>query len=257
MESATGPGAATVATVATAAGTAPGPPATPGATGGSTDVGRWAGAAGMAFGVSVVLQNAWAGAAAINPPNDAPASSVLEKFAEHAGAHGVLSAWVGVNLVLMGVFLAGAHARLRRPAPAWADLGLLGGVLLMALFALLNVPRVALALGADGWQGEPALADALWDMHLATFAYAGIALGLALLGFSLAAVTAAMVPRWFRVVGPAGAAAIIGFSVPVQAAAAGSEATMGAGLGFVAWLLFLAVFGLRLWREPAAAARAA
>jgi hypothetical protein len=221
-----------------------------------TDAGRWAGPAGIAFAVSVAVQNVWAGAAGINPANDAPATSVLAKFAEHADAHGVLSAWVGVNLVLIGLFLAGAHARLRRSAPAWANLGLLGGVLLMALFALVNVPRVALALGADGWQGEPALVDALWDLHLATFAYAGIALGLALLGFSLAAVSAGMVPRWFRIVGPVGAAAIIAFSVPVQAAAAGSEATMGGALGFVAWLAFLVVFGVRLWRDPADAVAA-
>lgn len=57
-------------------------------------------------------------------------------------------------------------------------------------------------------------------------------------------------PRWFRVVGPAGAAAIVGFSIPVQTAADGSPVTMGGALGFLAWLLFLVLFGLRLINTP-------
>ena len=213
---------------------------------------KWGGLAGVAFGLSVVLQNVWLGASGIDPGVDAGAAVIVSKFAENATAHGVLAAWVGVNLVLMALFLAAAHTRLRAAEPAWSMLGTIGGVLLMALFALVSVPRVALALGAADMEGEPALVDALWHMHTAVFAYAGIMLGIALLGFSLAAVGAGLVPRWFRVVGPIGAFAIIGFSVPVQVSASGSPATMVGGIGFLAWLLFLVVFGLRLWRVEGA-----
>lgn len=54
---------------------------------------------------------------------------------------------------------------------------------------------------------------------------------------------------WFRIVGPVGALAIIAFSVPVQHGAEGEAYTVTGGIGFLAWLLFLVVFGLRLWRE--------
>ena len=210
---------------------------------------RWGGLAGIAFGVSVVAQNVWLGASGIDPAIDAGAAEIASKFAEHATAHGVLAAWVAVNLVLMAAFLAAAHTRLRSTEPALSVLGTIGGVLLMALFAMVSVPRVALALGAADMGDEPALVDALWHLHTAVFAYAGVALGIALLGFSLAAVNADLVPRWFRVVGPVGAAAIVAFSVPVQVGASGSPLTMAGGVGFLSWLLFMVVFGLRLWRE--------
>lgn len=83
-------------------------------------------------------------------------------------------------------------------------------------------------------------------------AFNKIALGLALAGFSLAAVGSGLVPRWFRIVGPAGAAVMIAASVPVQAGAEGDPATMVGVIGFVTWVLFLLVFGARLRREARA-----
>jgi hypothetical protein len=38
-------------------------------------------------------------------------------------------------------------------------------------------------------------------------------------------------------------------SAPVKAVAEGSPATMGALVGFLVWLVFLAVLGTRMWRE--------
>jgi hypothetical protein len=58
-----------------------------------------------------------------------------------------------------------------------------------------------------------------------------------------------LVPGWFRVVGPAGAAVMLVCSVPVKAVAEGSPATMGALVGFLVWLVLLAVLGTRIWRE--------
>ena len=216
---------------------------------GPTSITRWGGLAGLVFAVSAAVQNLWAGAAGIAPDNDADAREIVTSFAEHAGAHGVVSAWVAANVVLLAIFVAAAHTRMRAAEPAWSMVGVVGGVLLMALFVLVNVPLVALALGAESWGSETALVDALWDMHLATFAYAGVALGIALLGFSLAAAAHRLVPSWFRAVGPVGALVIIAFSIPVQDGADGAAYTMTGGIGFLAWLLFLVVFGLRLWRE--------
>lgn len=210
---------------------------------------RWAGLAGVAFGVSVIVQNLWAQGAEVTPDADAGPAEVLATFADTATEQGILAAWVAANLVLMALFLAGAHARLRPRQPVLATVGLVGGVLLMAFFAMLNVPRIALSLADDTWSGELALVDALWTMHLATFAFAGLALGIALAGFSLAAAREGLVPRWLGVVGPVGAAVIVLASIPVRAGAEGNPATMVGLLGFLAWLAFLVVFGLRLRRE--------
>ncbi len=187
---------------------------------------RVAGLAGVAFAASVAVQNLWSGGSGILPDADATGADVLAVFADHRGAYGILVGWVAINLVALAVFLAGAHQRLRRNEPLAADVGLVGGVMLMVFFAMVNLPVVVLASMTESLAGSPELVEALWTIHGAVFAFAGIALGIALVGFSLAASSAGLAPRWFRVVGPAGAAVIIAASVPVQAGAAGSPATM-------------------------------
>lgn len=210
---------------------------------------RVAGVAGIAFAASVVAQNLWSGAVGLLPDGDAGAAEVLDVFADNGGAYGILVGWVALNLVALAVFLAGAYDRLRRDEPMWANVGLIGGITLMVFFAMVNLPIVALAAGADSLAGSPELVEMLWTMHGAAFALAGVALGIALVGFSLAASSAGLAPRWFRTVGPIGAAIIIAASVPVQAAAEGSPATMVGVAGFLIWLLFLVVCGTRMWRE--------
>jgi hypothetical protein len=210
---------------------------------------RVAGLAGLAFALSVVAQNVWSGGANLLPDADATSDEILEVFAEHEGAYGILVGWVAVNLVILAIFLAGAHQRLRRNEPVWANVGLVGGITLMVFFTMVNLPIVALAAGTESLAGSPELVETLWTAHGAAFAFAGLALGIALFGYSLAAVVAGVVPRWFRVVGPAGAAVIVVASVPVQAGAEGSPATMIGLLGFLTWLLFVAMCGTRMWRE--------
>jgi hypothetical protein len=200
-----------------------------------------------------VVSNIWAGAAGIQPDADASATEVVDAFTEHGDAFGLLVAWVAVNVVILGLFVAAAAQRLQNAAPVATRLGSIGGILLMAFFPLVNVPLVVLAIGGDGLADSPDLVDVLWDAHNALFAFAGLALGLALLGFSLAAVQARLVPRWFRFVGPIGAALMIAGSVPVKLSAEGSEALMFGLAGFAVWLLFLLVIGTAMWREDPAA----
>ena len=210
---------------------------------------RWAGLAGLGFAVWVAAQNIWIGAAGLDPDPDASAPKILEKVVEHQDTYGLRVAMVPIGMVLLLVFLGGAWARLRNGAPLWARVGILGGVLVAGLFPLVNVPVTALSIGGERFADDPVLVDALWDMHLATFAFTGVVLGVALLGLSLAAVAAGLVPAWFRIVGPIGAAVLVVSSVPVKAAAEGSPATMAGIVGFLVWLVFLAVLGTRMWRE--------
>lgn len=215
----------------------------------STTATRIGGLAGMAFAVSVVAQNVWSQVVGARPAPDADLEAVVAAYADAGVGSGVLAGWVAVNLVLLLVFLSAAYHRLREVSPVWAGLGQLGGVLLAALFAVLQVPIVALAVHGPDLAATPAVVGTLWAMHGAVFALTGIALGCALLGFSLASTDAGLVPRWFRVVGPAAAAVIIVASVPVEAGARGLPITLVGAVGFLAWLLLLLVLGNRLRRE--------
>jgi hypothetical protein len=205
----------------------------------------------------VAIQNVWSQAAGIQPRLDAPAEEILAKIIQNGDTYTALFTWVALNSVLLMIFLGGAYARLQTDEPMWTAVGVVGGVLLAGFFALANVPTIALAIGGSSLAGSPVLVDLLWDMHLATFAFAELALGVALFGLSLASLRAGLVPAWFRIVGPAGAAMLIAGAVPVKAVAQGVPATMVSLLGFVVWLLFLGVLGFRMWREGGAALRAA
>lgn len=210
---------------------------------------RVGGFAGMAFAVSVVAQNAWSQAVGALPAPTADLDTVVAAFADPGPAPGVLAGWVAMNMVLLLVFLSGAHQRLRAASPVWAGLGQLGGVVLVTLFAVLQVPVVALAVHGSELAGSPAVVGALWSMHGAIFALTGIALGTALLGFSLAATDAALLPRWFRAAGPAAAAVIVLASAPVEAGARGEPVTLVGVVGFLTWLLLLLLLGNRMRRE--------
>lgn len=212
---------------------------------------RWAGLAGLGFAVSVVLENVFIGAAGIRNGPGTPAERVLESVTQYGDAYGVLFAWVALTVVLLAVFVAGAYARLREAAPVLATVGLVGGVLLSALFPLSNAPMVALVVAAKGLAGNLILVELLQAMHLAIFAFAGIALGVALFGYSLASVSAGLAPGWFRIVGPVAALVMIGGSAPIKAVAEGVPATLVSLLGFLVWLAFVAILGFRMWREAA------
>jgi len=218
-------------------------------TGASTNATRWAGLAGLLFAVSVAVENIWAGAAGLFPDPDAGADEIVEKFAEHGNEFGVLFGWVALTAIVLLGFLAGAWTRLRDADPVWARMGVIGALLVAAFFPLSNVPLVALSIGGEDLAGEPALVNALWQTHLATFAFTGLVLGVGLTGLSLAAVAAGLMPRWFRIVGPLGGLLLVAGAVPVKANAEGSPATMIGGIGFIVWLVFLAWFGVRMWRE--------
>lgn len=66
---------------------------------------------------------------------------------------------------------------------------------------------------------------------------------------SRAAAGAGMVPRWFRVVGSAGAAALITAALLELAVTPGVPALMVGLVGFLTRVLFLLVFGARLRRR--------
>lgn len=209
---------------------------------------RLAGFAGIGFAASVVVQNIWANAAGLLPELDAKAAEVTEKISANADGIAILGSWMAVNLLLIGLFLAGIHDRVRAGDATFGRLGGIGGLMVMVFFPMANLPLAVLAAG-DGLAGSASLVEALWRLHNASFAMAEIGLGMALVGFSIAGVRAGLLPRWLQVVGPIGGVVIYGAGVPLKAAAQGSPTLMFGMAGFLIWLVFLVVAGTRMVRE--------
>jgi hypothetical protein len=210
---------------------------------------RWAGPAGLAFTISVLAQNVFAQAAHIEPKSDATSAQVVARLAGKAGANGTLAGWVAVNMIILAVFLAAAHSRFQPGAAGWSRMGLIGGAQLLVLFPLVNIPLVVLAVSGERLGDSPRLVDALWQMHLALYAYCGVALGLTLLGIAMAAVTTGYAPRWCGPLAGVGAALLGLVAILVQPVADGS-AVMLAGIGgFLVWLVVLGVISVNLQRR--------
>lgn len=210
---------------------------------------RLAGVAGMAFAISVLAQNAWSQAAGVLPAPDASSAEVVEAFRDAGANVGVLVGWVAANLVLLAVFLAGAHSRLRQRDPVSAGMGLVAGIGLTIVFASLQIPLVGLAVGVSDLADSPDLVSFLWTSHNALFAFAGVFLSIALFGFARAAGAAGLIPRWLAAIAPFAALIMLVTSIPVQMQAEGEPALMVGLVGFLAWMAFLLVFGNRLRQQ--------
>ena len=209
---------------------------------------RWGGAAGIAFALSVAALNIASGAAGIEPAADAGAVTILEHAVDHETAIKFGFAWTSINAAIVAFFMAAIYQRVRLAEPVFALTGLLAGALMVALFPLSNVPLIAIVVGADSLAGEPALVEALWHLQLGIFAFVNVLAGVALIGLSVAAARANLVPGWWAVVGPAGGIIIAAAGAPASLMVEGSNVVLFGILGFVAWLVFVLHSGVQLWR---------
>ena len=74
-------------------------------------------------------------------------------------------------------------------------------------------------------------------------------LATALLGFSLAGAAAGITPRWFRLLGPAGAILMIVSAANGVSIAEGSPIVFVGLIGFLIWLLFVVTTGVGMIRR--------
>ena len=114
--------------------------------------GRLVGAAAIAFAVSVAIENAvLAGSGA--PTFGAPIEEVLAYYAANRDAVAIVSGLVALYLPLLLVFVTGLHGLVERRGGAgtdWSRLALAAGATLSAIFVLVNVLQIGLALSAGG-----------------------------------------------------------------------------------------------------------
>ena len=213
--------------------------------------GRLVGAAAIAFAVLVVIENVlFAVTGAL--PYGAPIEEVLAYYAANRDAVAIVSGLVALYLPLLLVFLTGLHGLVERRGGAgadWSRLALAAGATLSAIFVLVNVLQIGLALSAGGLAEPTPEFELVWQVHAAAFALELPALGTTFIGAALATHAVRLTPRWQLLLGVAGGGLLLAAGAANLAIADGS-ALLFVGLpGLAAWLVWLLATGVRLVRS--------
>lgn len=213
--------------------------------------GRLVGAAAIAFAVSVVIENAVL-AASGTTTFGAPIEEVLAYYAANRVAVAIATGLVALYLPLLLVFVTGLHGLVERRGGAgadWSRLVLAAGATLSAIFVLVNVSLIGLALSAGGLAEPTPAFELLWRVHAAAFALALPVLGTTFIGAALAAHASGLTPAWQRLLGLVGGSLMLAAGLGNLAIADGS-ALLFVGLpGYAAWLVWLLATGVRLVRS--------
>jgi hypothetical protein len=212
---------------------------------------RWAGAGGLVFAATIVVQNIIRGASA--PSDDASAATIATYFAEHLSIE-----WLLIVLFTLGgfglmLFAGGVWARAIELNPrtrAWAQAGTLGVAGVVALFSGLVACELALLTAA----GRPDLGAqtlaVLWLLHNATFAVLTLPIAVALLGLSQACARSGLTHASFKVVGVVGACLLAFNTAVAPLIATTTSPLMAIGLvGFLCWVVFVIVTSYKLLRN--------
>ena len=210
---------------------------------------RAAGWGALTFAVTVIAQNLIRGATA--PGNDASPAEVLSHYSGHGAVSYVLAATYVVSGIGMAVFLGGVtRPLLAGGRPGWAVTGVVGATCIMAVFALVVAAEQALTLAAHMDTPSIGAIQALWALHNSIFTILDLSIAVALLGLSRATTAAGMTPKAFARLAPIGAAMLLVGTIAGPAIAVGHAMALFAvtGVGFLIWLAFLIVTGIRLVR---------
>ena len=207
---------------------------------------RMAGVSALAFAGGVVVANA---VIAGGPMADWQASEAAAWFAANGTRLSVANAMIALTLPALIAFSTAMLelARGSHRARLWTVFGALGAASMVGVFAAVvggNIAAVHLA-------GDVALFEVAWRLHFAAFAINMTALGIAFFGFNLGAHAAGLIPSWQRTMGVIGALLLLGTGFANTTVAGGSLAAAPGGIGFLLWLVWLIVTGIRLVRAPA------
>ncbi|MCB8957268.1 MAG: DUF4386 family protein [Nocardioides sp.] len=212
--------------------------------------GRLVGATAIALTASVAIQNAvltWAGA----PGYGDPITEVLAFHAEHRDAVAIAVGLEALNLPLLLGFVTGLHGIVRRCGETgrdWSRLAVAAGATLAAVLAFYVVLWDGVVLSAGELTGPSPELELAWQMHAAAFALALPALGTTLIGAAMAAHASGLTPAWQRLLGLTGGGVLIVAGAANLAIADGSSLLFVGMPGYLAWLVWLLVTGVRLVR---------
>ena len=216
---------------------------------------RIAGVAGLAFVVLVVAGNVVVGSTS-PPMGSVTGPEIVSYYAANAATLRVMGYLAPVIWITLPLFALGLRVRVgggeQSGARAWATLGVAGAIMQNAIFS--TVIASALVLTSLGAEAQPDLALSIWRWQRAAFGLNGTSLVLALGGMSLASLRGGVAPRWVSIGGLVGAAILLVSTALLPIEFGGSTIPPFGLVGFLLWLLFIAVSGVRLVSGPRAAA---
>ena len=150
---------------------------------------RLVGVAAIAFAVLVVMENALFAATGAQSYG-APIEDVLAYYAANRDSVATISGLVALYLPLLLVFVTGLHGLVERrggEGADWSRLAVAAGATLSAIFVLVNVLQIGLALAASELAEPTPAFELVWQIHAAAFALALPMLASTFLGAALAA----------------------------------------------------------------------
>lgn len=208
-----------------------------------------AGAAGLLFLVLIAIQNVLR--AVVGPATNASDADLAQLTHADSWTVHLLLVTYAIGFPALLVFAVGLSNWCARTAPrstTWAGLGQSSAVVIAVLFGLINILQVTMVAARDHLDGAPELRQLLWTMHNATFTINMIALGVALLSLGRAAAQSRLIPAWMGTLTAVGGGLLFVAALPAVAVTQGS-AWMALGLlGFLIWMVFLAIAGIALLR---------
>lgn len=205
-----------------------------------------AGIGGLVFVAMIILQNAIRSS---EPGFAAKPGNVVSYFAANRVAVIVPLGLYPIGMIGLLFFVAGIRSHATDIVKRWwADVGTFAVIVIAALFGVVNIAEIAIA--ADGstiGASHPAI-QGLWSVHAAAFGLNLVAIGIALVGLSQAALGSHLIPRWFATVALIGGACLLVASIFTVAITDGGAWLYLGFLGFIVWGVFLVIAGINLIR---------
>jgi len=203
-----------------------------------------AGIGGLVFVALLVIQNTIRSS---EPAFPASPHQVATYFADHRVAAVLPLALYPLGMVGLLFFAAGIRNRVSGSVDRWwADVGTCAVVIVATLFALVNVTEIAITTRAAALVHEPAATGIVWALHGGAFGLNLVAIALALVGLSRAALTQHLLPDWYGPIALAGAACLFVAAVFTVSIVDGGAWLYLAFVGFLVWAVFLVITGIAL-----------
>jgi hypothetical protein len=199
------------------------------------------------FLITVIAQNIIS--MATLPANDASAATILQFANDRAWVVDFLVVTFVCGYAGLFLFAAGLVGRAERQneqARLWGRLGRSSVGVIATFFGLVTMLEVVLVAARGTLANDAALTVLIWTLHNAIFTINLLAIGGALLGLSRAAAYGGMIPGWLGILTLIGSGLLMIAAAPAVAQVHGSPLLALGLLGFLCWLLFLAVTSARL-----------
>ncbi len=209
---------------------------------------RVGGLAGIGFAGLDIVVNIVLGAAGMPQPGASP-EEVHEFFAASNGGAAVGTALAPIAWILLPFFAAGVVSAARRRSPArsdaWPLVGLGAAIMQNCLFG--GVVATQAVLTAGGLSAD--VEWGIWQLHTALFSLNAVSLAIIMTSLSVAGVRTGLIRGWHATLGFVSAAVMTVVSLTTPWHMDGGPIGLVGLAGFLAWVVWLAAYGVVLVRE--------